>query len=158
MSIYEITQKISDNSVIKGDVNHAADLIKSMINEKYITPIQQAIAAENEKARTNPSREARLLDAIKPFVDARQHDALDRTIDTIYLMQTLQGLRRHMPQQQAALPVPPHTDIYAAAHDPSIHNDGIYDIDDRCVEQHRHSPLMPIFVMLAMASTFRPMP
>jgi len=139
--IYEITQMMSDNQVIRGDVSHAAGVIKAMLNEKYIAPIARAIDAENKKARKNPSKEARLLAALKPFVDINSHRALEKAIDILYMQDTFRGLAGGMnrPRKPAA--------TKAAAID-SIHEDGIYDIDRRCMEFSGQAAILPIFLMM----------
>ena len=147
--IYEITQMMSDNQIIRGDVSHAAGMVKAMLSEKYIAPITRAIAAENKKARTSPSREARLLAALKPFVDAGSHETLERAIDMLHMAETFKGLTKNMPAHQRPYAAQRQTH---AAHmqDASIHEDGVYDVDQRCVGFKSQSPLAPIFLLMAM--------
>ena len=146
--IYEITQMMNDGRVIRGDVNHAAGMIKSMLSEKYIAPITRAITAENKKARKNPSKEARLLEAIKPFVDAGSHSTIERAVDLLYMIETLRGLTGQMPGQAY---VPPRG-TRGMQQDNSSHADGVYDVDERCVEHSRQPALMPLLVLMAMVA------
>ena len=149
--IYEITQMMGNNQVIRGDVNQAAGVIRAMLNEKYITPITKAIAAENRKVRKNPCKEARLLDALKPFVDVSNHETLEKTIEALYMIETLRGLSSNIPKVAVA----PNQKTRAASlspQDSSVHTDGIYDIDERCFEHKRHQPLMPIIAIMALCA------
>ena len=143
--IYEITQMMNDNQVIRGDVNHAAGVIKAMLNEKYIAPITRAIAAENKKARKNPCKEARLLAALKPFVDARSHSNLEKAIDVLYMAETFRGLTGNMPKPQNF-----RQTMAANVQDASVHGDGVYDVDQQCIEFKRQSPFAPIFILMAL--------
>ena len=149
--IYEITQMMSDNKVIKSDVNQAANMVKAMLNEKYVTPIAKAIAAENKKVRKNPTREARLLDALKPFMDHKSHDAVNKTIDMLHMMETLRGITAQLPKK-AYVPGGRVASVAAASGDASLRSDGVYDVDEKCMEHNAAPSLMPIFaVVMALA-------
>ena len=148
--IYEITQMMSDNRVIKGDVNQAANMVKSMLSEKYITPITKAIAAENKKVRKNPTREARLLDALKPFMDHKSHDAVNKTIDMLNMMETLRGITSQLPKK-AYVPMERMPPVAAASGDASLRADGVYDVDEKCMEHKAVPRLTPIFAIMALA-------
>ena len=146
--IYEITQMMSDNQIIRGDVNHAAGMIKAMLSEKYIAPITRAINTENKKARKNPCKEARLLAALKPFMDPSNHAALDNAIDALYMAETFRGLTGHLPTPRHH--APPRQTHAAHVQDASIHDDGVYDIDQRCAQFKNQPSLTPIFLLMAM--------
>jgi len=148
--IYEITQMMSNNQVVRGDVNQAADMVKAMLSEKYIKPITKAVAAESKRVRKNPTREARLLDAMKPFIDYRSHDTVNKTIDMLNMMETLRNLSPQMPQN-AYVPKR-HVGITATSEDASLRNDGVYDVDERCAEYKNTPNLAPIIAMIALAS------
>ena len=152
--IYEITQMISDNKVIKGDVNQAANMVKTMLSDKYIKPITKAIAAENKRVRKNPTREARLLDALKPFMDHKSHDAVNKTIDMLHMMETFRGITAQLPKN-AYVPrnrnYESETSVAAASGDASLRADGVYDVDEKCMEHKAAPSLMPIFAVMALA-------
>jgi len=148
--IYEITQMMSDNKVIKGDVNQAASMVKNMLSEKYLAPITKAIAAENKRAKKNPTREARLLEALKPFMDNKSHDAVNKTIDMLHMMETMRGISAQLPKN--AYEAKGHdTTLQAGSGDASLRADGVYDIDEKCMEHKAQPSLMPIFAMMALA-------
>jgi len=164
--IMEITQMMSDNNRIKGDVSQAAEMVRSMFNEKYIAPITRAINTENKRAKNHPVREARLLKALKPFVDAGRHPGIDRAMDALHMAETLRGLKStmplpHTPRTPAPTSAPVRTAEAAAAfhgygYDTSIHPDGVYDVDYDCLEgsapRNIEPPanLLPIFFAMAM--------
>jgi len=152
--IYEITQMMNDNQVIKGDMSQAANMVKSMLSEKYLAPINKAIAAENKRARKNPTREARLLDALKPFMDHKSHDAVNKTIDMLHMMETLRGISAQLPKS-AYTPMNHVPNLAAASGDASLRDDGVYDVDEKCMEYKQTPNLMPIFCMMALATMSR---
>jgi len=152
--IYEITQMMSDNQIIKGDVNQAATMVKTMLSDKYIAPITKAIAAENKRARKNPTREARLLDALKPFMDHKSHDAVNKTIDMLHMLETMRGISAQLPKN-AYVPAAGATPVAAASGDASVHGDGVYDVDEKCMEYKAAPSLMPIIAVMALATLAR---
>jgi len=148
--VYEIASIMSDNQLFKGDVNVAAGMVRSMFAEKYITPIQKAIEKENAKSRKNPNKEARLLAALKPFVASHAHKKLDEVVDAIHMLETMKGLKGHLPAPKAVqaqnIPQPE-----GPPKDPSVHTDGIYDIDQDCMK-NRTNPLIPFFMAIYLTS------
>ena len=147
--IYEITQMMSDNRLIRGDVNQAAGMVRAMLSEKYITPITKAIAAENKRVRKNPTREARLLDALKPFMDHKSHDAVNKTIDMLHTIETMRGITAQLPKA-AYVPGTRAASVSAASQDASLHGDGVYDVDENCMEHKNKPNLVPLFAMMAL--------
>lgn len=135
--IYELTQMMSDSGVVRGDVNHAAGVIKAMLREKYITPVTKAFAAENKKVRKNPCKEVRLLDAVKPFLDVGRHEMLERAVDALYMAETFRGLAGQMPQA---------TLRSSGAQE----GDGVYEVDEGCLAMTRQPTLVPLLALMAM--------
>ena len=148
--IYEIASIMNDNQLFKGDVNHAANMVRGMLTEKYIAPIKKAIEKENARSRKNPNKEARLLAALKPFVAKEAHKKLDEVVDAIHLMETMRGLKEHLPKPKAvtAQNIPQPED---APKDPSVHPDGVYNIDEDCMK-NKSNPLIPFFMAIYLAS------
>jgi len=145
--ITEITQMMGDNTRMKNDVNQAAGMVRSMFNDKYVAPITRAIAQQNKKARKNPCKEARLLEAMKPFMAEHQHHGINQALEALFMIETLQGLKTSLP-----VPTRSQAQISAAGHDPSVHHDGIYEVDQDCLGRGgmQHNMLPLLFAMLAM--------
>ncbi|MDR2167792.1 MAG: hypothetical protein LBE35_08105 [Clostridiales bacterium] len=152
--VYEIMGLMNDNHLLRGDVNSAAHMIRNMLSDKYISPIQRAIEKENKRARKNPCKEARLLAALKPFVNTGNHKVLDDTIDALHLMETLQSLRSHMPKPQPAAQIRQQA-ASPNAKDPSIQPNGIYDMDEKCLIKKEQNPMNPIFMAILLSSFAR---
>jgi|GEM_PF-2067430 len=133
-----------DNGLIRGDVSHAAGMVRSMFTEKYIAPIARAFDAQSEHARKNPSRETRLLEAIKPFLNNGRQGGIDRAVEMLRMAEAMQGLKKNL-----NIPAYNRPPVAAAAMDNSIRADGVYDVDCECMEKTGRSPgIAPI--MMAM--------
>ena len=157
--VYEIASIMGNNQLFKGDVNTAASLVRNMLTEKYITPIHKAMEKENKRARKNPNKEAQLLHALKPFMPSANHKAIEETIEAIHLIETLRGIQKQMPSSS---PSPssstgPRTSAIAAQEvvinevaDPSVHPDGVYDMDEKCLNTPKE-PMIPLFLVFLMA-------
>ena len=146
--IYEITR-------LMGDAGHASSLVRGMLHEKYIRPIESAIAAEGKKVRKNLSNEARLLAALKPFVPATSQKNLEQTMEMLHLLETAKGLSRQMPPPATRQPLRAQE---TTCKDEARHADGIYEIDKNCQnilnkgQNESQCPFAPLLMMLALLS------
>ena len=71
----------------------------------------------------NPPREVQLLRAMKAFMPEERHPNVDKIIDVMMLTRTLESIRKEQHTRQLA--------------QESVHPDGIYDIDAKCVLETR---------------------
>lgn len=143
-NIYEIAQMMQNKKVIRNDINEAFSLIATMFQDRYINKIRNAVEEKQIEIKNNPSKEINLLYSLKPFFNKEQQEPIDKTIDTICMIQTLQKLTG-----QANIKTV-NTKI-----DSSIHEDGIYDIDDNCIFNTDNSSngLLNVMLLLAVTST-----
>ena len=156
-------KEILAQNLVQADVNQAAHLVRSMLTEKYISPIKAAVQNENKRIKKNPCKNARLLEALKPFVDANVRQSLASTIDMLYTIQTIQGVTGVSAGAgmgmgaSGALPLKSS----GVSVQNSIHPDGIYDIDPVCAGIAPSSsssanavstpmPMMPMMSMMLM--------
>ena len=135
--------EIMTAGLLQGDVNQAADMIKSMLSDKYISPIKKAIEKENKRVRRNPCDETRLLDALKPFMEASGRGAIERTVDLLHLRATLRGLA-YGDQK------PEIRSQSLKAQDASVHRDGVYDVDRVCAGLEGTNSMMPLILMMIL--------
>jgi len=140
-------------NLIQTDVNQAAHLVRSMLTEKYVSPIQKAMDSESKRIKKNPCKNTRLLEALKPFVDTSVQQSLSSTIDILHTIQTLQNMNKHLPQSSQNLPIKQSS----ISVQNSIHADGVYDIDPSCGHQSEtpqnasHSPsIVPLLMLLLL--------
>ncbi|MCL2855238.1 MAG: hypothetical protein FWE21_06425 [Defluviitaleaceae bacterium] len=98
-----------------------------MLESKILqaTQMMKAIEQKSKHARKNPSKEARLLHALKPFINPTSHKTLEDTADMLHLMETMRAV----------------TDNYIQSQDISIQSDGIYDVDEDCMRGRNKKPL-----------------
>lgn len=150
--IYEITQMMGDRRIIANDINAAKDMVRSMLSEKYIRPIVQAIDKENDRVRKNPSKEAKLLSALKPFFEDERSRGIDSAINALNMANTLKGLASNSRNAAFEKPKEDFGHMTAAAVDMAIHEDGIYEIDEKCMHSANSQRLSPILLILALLS------
>ena len=94
-------------------------------------------------ARSNPCKEARLLEAMKPFLAQESQGACDSLIETMAMLNSAQELNKKTLLAES-----------------EIHPDGVYDIDSECLARKRKQPkpparlatqnLMPLLLMMVM--------
>jgi len=144
--------EILAKNLMQTDVNQAAQLVRSMLTEKYISPIQKAVSNENKRVKKNPCKNTRLLEALKPFVGRDAQHSLTSTIDILHTIQTIQGMTKQIPPQSLATSEQARDSISTN----SVHPDGIYDIDSACVGFAPQNPnssqnfMMMLMLMLLM--------
>ena len=144
-NIYEIAQLMQNKNVIRNDLNEAFSLISAMLQDRYINKLRKAVDEEQVECRNNPAKEIKLLHSLKPFFKKEQHEPIDKTIDVLYMLQTLQSIK----DDTNMTTLNTNKDI-----DASIHEDGIYDVDDNCIflKDNCNNPLLNAVLLLAVAS------
>ncbi|MCL2619700.1 MAG: hypothetical protein FWD97_02040 [Defluviitaleaceae bacterium] len=78
------------------------------------TQMMKNLEQKSKHARRNPSKEAQLLHALKPFVPQANHKTLEDTMDFLHLLETLRSIGGN-----------------------SVHSNGIYDIDQECMSRRK---------------------
>lgn len=141
--MFEITRLMNDSNVLKGDISQAADIVKSHFANKYINPLATAIENENKNSRKHPSKEAKLLEAMRPFIPHYHHDRLNQAIDSICMMDTIKKLSSSMPK-------PTISAMEVGIPQSSIHDDGIYNIDEKCLRNKHKPTIAPILLVLML--------
>ena len=139
-NIYEITKVMSNNQALSGDLQNGLHMVKEQLLAKYIKPVKTIIAKEQTKIRKNPSSEIRLLEALKPFIPHTQHDKLTQTMNTLYTLETIKRLTTPVPKTIN------HNQIGIQ----SLSQDGVYEIDEKCMKMSEMPRISPIFLVLAL--------
>jgi hypothetical protein len=124
--IYEITQQLTSPQNLKNDLNEISDMITQHFSAKYLSPISAAMASNQQYYSSHPSKEVNLLKALKPFLSA---DAdIDNAINILNTIRVFSDIAAH------STPTPAEAVIKVASiKDSAIHSDGIYEIDQSCV-------------------------
>lgn len=124
--IYEIAQKIQDKEVLENDIKEAFDLVKNLFKTKYLDKIQLELKNNINYIKNNPPKEIILLNAIKPFTLENNHKNIDNVID---LVTNISALNYILPNKNTENIIKVNNIEY----DPSVKEDGVYDIDENCL-------------------------
>ena len=130
--IYEITQLLSSPDNVKNDIREAMDLLARHFTNKYLSPINVAIASHRDYCSSHPTKEVNLLNAFKPFVSG--NDVIDRLIDAFNIYRLIYDLQSERNTVVSA----------AQIEDSAIHPDGIYEVDQGCVRADIQSTSSPV--------------
>ncbi|NMA82941.1 MAG: hypothetical protein GX962_03645 [Epulopiscium sp.] len=123
-TIYQVAHMMTSEEHITKDFQEIMDGLKDMIYNKYIGTLQAVVQDQYKSSKKNPTREVRLLEAAKPFVESTQHSKIDKWIDTMHAIRTVQSLRQDL--QEYWLPG-------AQSINAMEHADGVYEIDEACM-------------------------
>lgn len=138
-TIYEITQLMHDKQILQNDLVEALNTVKDVFYKKYIYKFQQALDEHRELAKKQSSKEVDLLLALKPFIGENSQQTIDKIIDTMYTLNTAQSIdseiRKYMPADETEI----DSNSVRAASTTIVHDDGIYEIDENCMQNNSHS-------------------
>lgn len=123
-SIYEITQLMKNPENINQDIATAFSLIGQHFHNKYINPIKNAVENHLEICSHNPGDEIILLQACKPFISGDANNIINKIIELMSTMETLQNISSEF-----------RTNLVSTAQteDSAIHSDGVYEMDSNCL-------------------------
>jgi hypothetical protein len=140
--IAEIAHMMAGGNDLRTEI---VDSVRHALQEKYIKRIHRAVETQYLSAQANPTREIRLMQAMKEFWPEHSLGQLDRAIHLMTAMNTYQDLRTHLHSAR-----PNDLRIQEKAADKSIHADGIYDIDNACFVKNeaKKADLMSTLMML----------
>jgi len=123
-SLLEALTAMQDKESLRRDMYDVAAAAREMLQKKYIGRMRAAIRETHANARQSPPREARLLEAFKPFLPTEKHEAVNRCAN---LFLALDACKRVSGAMAAEIQT-----ASSAYGDPSVHPDGVYDIDAQC--------------------------
>ena len=154
-SIYEITKMMSSEQNLRNDFQEAANLVKNMFQEKYIYKLEKELNRRREIIQKNPSKEIKLINALKPFIEEKSREDVDKIINLMINADTLSAIQKSFLNENSMITAQSAINP-SQKKDPSIKEDGIYDIDESCLTSIQTSagksnnifPLMLILFML----------
>jgi hypothetical protein len=162
--VYEIARMMNDKPAIQNDFNEAANLVKKMFEEKYISRMNGLIKSHRNKLAQNPSREITLFQAFCAYMPEEERKSAEKLIDNLYMMETLSSIRNEY-KSQAPSAGRENPAIFVSAQgaasaadgsDSSVHPDGVYDVDSQCELNMKNKPgamsYLPIFLLLSSLS------
>lgn len=156
-TIYEITQMMSSEQNIRNDFQEAIELIKNMFHEKYIYKLEKELKRRREVIQKNPSKEIKLISALKPFVEETKHTEIDKIINLMINADTLSTIQKSFVKESNRITAQSAAFERESGEkkDPSIKEDGIYDIDENCLMSMQNSTntrnnMLPLFLILLL--------
>ncbi len=132
--IYEISQQIQDKQIVEKDIKEAFGLVTNLFKTKYIDKLNKELKDATNNIKNNPTKEIVLLNAIKPFMLEQNHKNIDNVINLITNMSALNNIMPKNIKQENSQNV-----IKINSLDPSIKEDGVYDIDESCLSHTNNS-------------------
>lgn len=131
-SIYEIARLMENKDYIKNDFMQAFKLMTDFFRNKYIASFENELKAQTEAVTQNPSKEIRLISLLKEFMPENEHGGIDRIINTMTTASAISKIKSNMPLFGFKNNAEKNNIVNAAYADPSVKDDGVYDIDESC--------------------------
>ena len=134
--VYEIAKKLSDKKNLEKDMEEAAELVARHFQRKYTERLYSALNKCQENSANNPSKELRLIQAVRPFLNQEHHEKIDGMEQMLTILSTFENIRKEAGQAEEPKP------LSNEPGDPAIHEDGIYEVDEACMMKKR-KPFVP---------------
>ncbi|MDR3092087.1 MAG: hypothetical protein LBU36_07895 [Clostridiales bacterium] len=134
-NIYEIARIMSNRAALLSDMEEAAGMVCGFFHDKYLSRLRGVIDEHNRKIMERPPKEVGLISAFKAFTPPERHAALDKMIDAFLLAGTLSSIKGEYGER---VKIESEKDA-SARKDNSVHNDGVYDMDDDCLKQRKQA-------------------
>lgn len=158
--LYEVAQMMHNSDSIQSDMHEIREVVVNLLQKKYINKFNEALKLQQNQIEKNPSREVQLLKAVKAFSDPSKHDSIEKMIDSLLMIDTIQNVNAGISSASASIRAAGHNQ---ETRDTSIHEDGIYDIDQNCLRQKNGacrsndtiSSFASILVMMSILSSVR---
>lgn len=133
--IYEITRQIQDKDNAKKDIQQAFTLVSDMFKKKYIDKIDEEFKNRLKKIEKAPPKEIVLLNAIKPFLEKSTHKNIDNTINMLRTFSAINSFKDNF-NEEKKVEIASNNVFFSNSiknTDPSVKEDGVYDIDENCI-------------------------
>ena len=130
-TIYEITQKMQNKNNLQNDMKEAFELITNLFKEKYFNKLEFEITQHINSIKNNPSNEIKLLNAFKPFLNNNTNKNIENIINTLTNLNAFNTLKTKIYSTKNLKTI--NYSTLNIQKDPSIKEDGVYDIDESCL-------------------------
>lgn len=154
--IINLSKLIGSKDTLQNDIVEATTLISSMFRQKYIAKLERELKKQKQTHQKNPTKEIQLIQAVKPFINQERHKEIDNITDTLINITTLMDIQKDFMEniknskdkdekedkkenKEGDKKTDKKAVVSAASTsknditDPSIKEDGIYDIDETCL-------------------------
>ncbi len=162
-NIYEIAKMMQNKNILQEDLNEAINLITGHFQKKYTNKIYDVLQHKQQEFTNNPNEHVKLLNALKPFMPETQRPNIDKTINMLIMFDTINSIKSEInPNQNKNISSPnfekrvSSSSLNMRSKDSAIHEDGIYEFDNKCLQQESFkkkennfvNELFLIFIML----------
>lgn len=100
-NIHEITSKIANKEYVRNDMIEITNIVRKILNEKYISKMNELFSQHQEMVINNPTKEVMLMQAIKPFMKKEAQLNIDKMIQIINIMNTAKNLQQELVKARA---------------------------------------------------------
>ncbi len=137
-NLIALNDLIKNSNSLQSDLTEAAELIKTMFKQKYISKLENELKIHKQIHQKNPTKEIQLIQAVKPFINQERHKTIDSITDALINITTLMDIQKDFiknseKQKEDKPQIKAMDTILTERNDPSIKKDGIYDIDESCL-------------------------
>ncbi|NLK20674.1 MAG: hypothetical protein GX308_01025 [Epulopiscium sp.] len=92
----EITNMITNREYIKNDMMEITNIVRKLLNDKYISRMDELVSRHKENVTNNPPKEVMLMQAIKPFMQKEAQINVDKVIEMMNIINTAKNLQREL--------------------------------------------------------------
>jgi hypothetical protein len=139
--LVQITQMINDKNTLANDILNAAGSVGGVLKEKYLTPLNAAIAEISSNVEKNPSKEVTLINAMRSFMPEGSRHTADKVTGMLNQITCLQRLAGQLGSMA-------NSGVAGAC----VHSDGVYEIDEQCVRRRSSPNLNGLLMMMLLMS------
>lgn len=143
--LYEVAEIMSNKHAMKDDMAEIMKTVNTMVQEKYVERINNAIQTHQTAVQKTPPKEIQLIKTLKLFMPQDHHLKMDKMVDMMLLMNTFQNIKTEF-SNITSDKMPSATSV-----PDSIHEDGIYDVDSTCLrEKSTGRNLAPMLLLMSI--------
>ncbi len=133
----EVSQMFNNN-VMQSDMNEAMDMVRQMFYDKYLKKLQNALTEQQTEIVSAPTKEIKLMQAVKQFMPAHKQEDMEKMIDMMVLTEMFKSFQGEIQENKPKISVQSDSGVKSVQedtdYDSSVHKDGIYDIDYNCLK------------------------
>jgi len=107
-------------------------LLSSHFRKKYVEKLETAFKKCQKDSAKNPSKEVKLLNALRPFMPSESRDSIDNITEMLTLLSTFENISKEAGETLPKI-----------SSDSVIRQDGIYEVDENCLSKQRTELVEP---------------
>lgn len=92
-NINDITGMIMNKDYVRNDIIEITNIINKILNEKYVSKMNELVLKHKEKVINDPPKEVMLMEAIKPFLQKEARFDIDKIIEMINMINAAKSIQ-----------------------------------------------------------------